>query len=308
MTDEINRRQFLQTAATVTAASGLSSSLFGQVCLPQEGTVRDRLWVFCNPINADFDALRRRSVMSPFEGAVYLGVPNIAMVNQYPEAGQESWYKPFEPPFEQYAFPLKMLKRVVWSIVDAGGVTKDWERKQVLEMARRTPNFVGVYMDDFFQEERSQNPGSLSVDELRALQLQLKGPGKKLDTYVTFYTQFLHKPWGDYLKLIDVIILWTGHVQDLAHLDENLALLDKLAPKSRKMLGLYETDYNEKKVPAWTGMPVAAMQQACEQALRALRDGRIEGIMFYGSTSMDQGFESVEWVRNWIQKVGDTRI
>ena len=74
------------------------------------------------------------------------------------------------------------------------------------------------------------------------------------------------------------------------------------------MLGLYETDYNEKKVPAWTGMPVAAMQQACEQALRALRDGRIEGIMFYGSTSMDQGFESVEWVRNWIQKVGDTRI
>ena len=81
MTDEINRRQFLQTAATVTAASGLSSSLFGQVCLPQEGTVRDRLWVFCNPINADFDALRRRSVMSPFEGAVYLGVPNIAMVD-----------------------------------------------------------------------------------------------------------------------------------------------------------------------------------------------------------------------------------
>ena len=70
-----------------------------------------------------------------------------------------------------------MLKRVVWSIVDAGGVTKDWERKQVLEMARRTPNFVGVYMDDFFQEEKYPNPGSLSVDELRALQAATQRTG-----------------------------------------------------------------------------------------------------------------------------------
>ena len=68
--------------------------------------------------------------------------------------------------------------------------------------------------------------------------LQLKGPGKKLDTYVTFYTQFLHKPWGDYLKLIDVIILWTGHVQDLAHLDENLALLDNARSEIPKDAGI----------------------------------------------------------------------
>ena len=41
-------------------------------------------------------------------------------------------------------------------------------------------------------------------------------------------------------------------------------------------------------------MPVAAMQQACEQALLAFRDGRIEGVIFYGCTAMDQGFEFVE--------------
>src|ERR1700682_1174489 len=185
----IHRQQFLRTTAAVTASYGLSSFAFAQVCPAKAGTVRDRLWLFCNPVNADFDYVRKRSVMSPLESALYLGVPNIVMVNQYPEAGQEGWYKPWEPPFEQYAFPLKLLKRVVWSIVDAGGVTKDWERKQVLDMARRTPNFVGVFLDDFFREEPDPILASLTLDQLQAVQRELKGSGKKLDLYVTLYTQ-----------------------------------------------------------------------------------------------------------------------
>ena len=147
----MRRRQFLQATAGLAASYGVSAPGFAQVHPPAEGTVRDRLWVFCNPVNADYEYVRKRSVMSPLESAIYLGVPNMIMVNQYPEArSKEGWYKPWEPPFEQYAYPLKMEKRVVWSIVDAGGVTKDWEREQVLAMARRTPNFVGVFMDDFF--------------------------------------------------------------------------------------------------------------------------------------------------------------
>jgi hypothetical protein len=126
--------------------------------------------------------------------------------------------------------------------------------------------------------------------------------------YVTFYTQFLNRPFGGYLKLLDVITLWTGHVEDLQNLDANLALLDKLAPKSRKMLGLYQTDYNEKRVPPRISTPVAAVQHQCEVALRALRDGRIEGIIFYGCTVLDQRFNSVDWARNYIQKVGDTNV
>jgi hypothetical protein len=185
----VRRRQFLQTAAAVTAGCRLSPSVFGQICPAKAGTVRDRLWVFCNPVNADYAYVRKRSVMSPLESALYLGVPNIIMVNQYPEAGQEGWYKPWEPPLEQYAYALKLLKRVAWSIVDAGGVTKDWERKEVLAMARHTPNFVGVFMDDFFREEPDPILASLTLDELRGVQREFKGSGKKLDLYVTLYTQ-----------------------------------------------------------------------------------------------------------------------
>jgi hypothetical protein len=301
----INRRQFLQTAAAATASCGLSSSAVAQVCPAKAGTVRDRLWVFCNPVNADYGIVRGRSVMSPLENAVYLGVPNIIMANQYPSAGEEGWYKPWTPPFEQYAFPLKLMKRVAWSIVGASGVTSDSERQQVLDMARHTPNIVGVYMDDFFRDKGSE--ASLTLDQLRNLQQQLKRPGKKLDLYVTLYTRQLNLPIADYLKLIDVVTLWTWETAELANLDTNLTRLEKLAPKSRKLLGCFTAANDPNATPAWTPLPVSAMQRQCELGLRWLRDGRIEGIIIYGNF-MDLNWEAQDWTREWIQKVGDTPL
>jgi hypothetical protein len=303
----MRRRQFLQTAAGFTAGYGPSSSAFSQVCAVKPGTVRDRLWVFCNPVNADYEYVRKRSVMSPLESALYLGAPNIIMANQYPEAGQEGWYKPWEPPFEQYAYPLTLLKRVVWSIVSAGGVTNDSERTQVLAMARHTPNFDGVFMDDFFHDGGSGNMASLTLDQVREIQQQLKGSDKKLDLYVTLYTRQLDPAISDYLKLIDVVTLWTWETAELANLETNLAKLERLAPKSRKLLGCYTADYDKNRTPWWTALPVSKMQQQCETGLRWLREGRIEGIIIYGNF-MDLNWEAVEWARQWIQKVGETKL
>ena len=75
----MHRRQFLQAVAT--ASGGLSLAALGPVTPPHAGTVRDKLWLFSNPTNGDYGLLRKRSVMSPFEAAVYMGIPNIIMVN-----------------------------------------------------------------------------------------------------------------------------------------------------------------------------------------------------------------------------------
>jgi hypothetical protein len=272
------------------------------------GTVRDKLWLFSNPTNADYGILRKRSVMSPFEAAVYMGIPNIFMVQQYPGKGEESWYKPFEPPFEQYTIPLNMLKRVAWSLVGAGGVTKEWERKQVLSMAHKTPNIVGVYLDDFFHDKPGVEVASLTPEQLRDIQRQIKGPDKKMDMYVTFYAHELNMPIAEHLKLIDVIALWMWKPEELDNVDSYLAQLDKLVPQCRKMVGLYTTALNENKTPGWIGMPVPLMQKQCEQALGWLRSGRIEGIIVYGGTTFDLGFEAVDWTREWIRKVGPTKL
>ena len=85
-----------------------------------------------------------------------------------------------------------------------------------------------------------------------------------------------------------MITLWTWETAELANLEANLAKLEKLAPKSRKLLGCYTASLDPKGTPRWTAMPVPVMQRQCETGLRWLREGRIDGIIIYG-TAMDLG-------------------
>jgi len=158
-------------------------------------------------------------------------------------------------------------------------------------------------MDDFFREKGVEKLATFTPHELQALQQQVKGPDKKLDLNVTLYTGQLDLPIADHLAVIDTVTLWTWKSADLANLDRNLSMLERLAPRARKMLGCYLVDYDE-----GASVPIPAMQQQCEQSLRWLRDGRIEGMVFIGNTVMDLNFEAVEWTREWIQKVGETRL
>jgi hypothetical protein len=73
-----------------------------------------------------------------------------------------------------------------------------------------------------------------------------------------------------------------------------------------KMLGCYTAALNKKQTPPWTSLPIPAMQQQCETALRLLREGRIDGIIIYGCTTMDLNWKSVDWTREWIQRAGNT--
>jgi hypothetical protein len=76
-----NRLAFLQSAVGLTAAAALPPASSGQVSPAGDGTVRDRIWVFANPVNGDYNFVRKRSVMAPLEACVFLGAPNLLMVN-----------------------------------------------------------------------------------------------------------------------------------------------------------------------------------------------------------------------------------
>jgi hypothetical protein len=291
----------MQAAAGGLAASALAAPAQAQYLLPKEDTVRDRLWLFANPTNSTYPHTLRRSVMSPAEGAFYLGIPNIIMVQA--NAGAEAEHGRFDPPFEQYAVALRPLKRVLWSLVGSGGFTSPAERKEGLELIRRTPNFVGAYLDDFFTPDAKDKRAVLSVDQLRDIRQDLKASGRKLEIHVTFYTDLLERRLADYLELIDGIALWTWRPEDLAHLASNLARAEKLAPHLKRSLGCYMVDFTKKQ-----SIPIPAMQQQCELGLKYLRENRIQGMVFLNNCVMDIGFEAVQWTRRWIDKVGDTRL
>jgi hypothetical protein len=108
-------------------------------------------------------------------------------------------------------------------------------------------------MDDFFTDDKSGKIASLTLDQVRDVQKQLKTSGKKLDLYVTLYTRQLDPAIRDYLNLIDVITLWTWETAELANLEANLAKLEQLAPKSRKLLGCYTADYDRNRACPYQG-------------------------------------------------------
>lgn len=261
-------------------------------------TVRDRLWVFSFATNSDFYHIGRRSVMSAAEGNFYLDVPNILMVQS---SVKEAPYGRFELPFEQYTIALRPLKGVAWSLTGSGGFNDPKETAEVLDMARRVPNFKGVMLDDFFSIKPEGKRAQWTVEELAEVRRKLGQAGRKLDIFVTFYTGHFELPLSDYLDLIDVLMIWQGGSQPAV--EENLLKVERLHPKRRKMLGCYMVDYGKKQA-----IPVNVMQQQCEVGLRWLKQGRIEGIVFMGNTVMDLGYESVEWTRRWIREVGDTKL
>jgi hypothetical protein len=296
----LTRRQLLAAAGGL-AASAWAAPLSAQWSLPKEGTVRDRLWLFGSPAGSTAPHTKRRTVISPVEGAIYLGVPNIYM-NQA-NAGAEAKLGRFELPFEQYAVALRPFKRVLWGLVGSGGFTTPEERREGLELIRKTPNFVGAHLDDLYTSKATGKRAVLTIEEMQEIRQKLKAAGRPLELYSTYYTTLLKLPLDDYLKLLDGVTFWTWRPEDLVDLPANVAKVKEVAPHLKVILGCYLVDFTKK-----ASIPIPAMQRQCEFGLEALRQKRIDGMMFLSNGVMDVGFEAVDWTRDWIQKVGDMRI
>ncbi|MBI4553641.1 MAG: hypothetical protein HY710_15355 [Candidatus Latescibacteria bacterium] len=255
-------------------------------------TVRDHFWLWGHEAGSHDKGygISGTSRMTPAEGAFYLGTPNLIIVryNDLPA-----------PPYDQYALALSPLRRVVWSIVGAGGRTDSEEVGRARALAARFPNITGVMMDDFFKHD----PTHVAVhtpESLQAIRDQLTVSGRTLDLWVVLYQQQLDLPVSAHLQLCDVVTFWTWWAERLEQLEQNFAQFERLAPTSRKVLGCYMWDYGNRKP-----MPVALMEHQCQLGLRWLREGRIEGMIFLASCICDMGLETVEWTREWVRAVGD---
>ena len=110
-------------------------------------------------------------------------------------------------------------------------------------------------------------------------------------------------PIKNHLQYCDKITFWNWHSERLADLEKNFERLEKLAPENGKLLGCYMWDY-----PNRAAVPLDRMKHQCKLGLRWLREGRIEGMVFLGSTICDLELEVVEWVRKWIADVGSQPV
>jgi hypothetical protein len=78
-----------------------------------------------------------------------------------------------------------------------------------------------------------------------------------------------------------------------------MAKLHSIVPGKRVLLGLYMFDFGTGRP-----MPVELMKKQCGLALKWLREGRIEGMIFLATNICDMNLEAVNWSRRWIAEVG----
>ena len=182
--------------------------------------VRDRLWLFANPINSTYPHTLRRSVVSPAEGAFFLGIPNV--IDGPGQQGPGGRPRPVRSslrairggPAAAQASPLVAgrLGRVHHGRRTQRGPGADPQHAELRrDLSRR---FLHPQLED--KRAASRSPEFLIRETLRA-------GGRKLEIHVTFYTDLLALPLADYLELIDSITLWTWRPEDLANLAANLA-------------------------------------------------------------------------------------
>ncbi|MBM3890236.1 MAG: hypothetical protein FJ388_14070 [Verrucomicrobia bacterium] len=320
----VSRRAFLgaSTAGLFTLSSGASDAPAAK----KRFTVRDRFWIFTVYAGGDNNYLERGNVrggsrMTPAEGAFWLNVPNLLFIRSHetpPLPGGQQWRA--KTSFEQYAISFQPLDSVVWSVVGSGGKGGLGELYPVIQLAKKFPNFSGIYLDDFIIDAKKQPDGivagrpALQPSELKQARQSLKSVGRPMDIWITLYTHEICPPrkttspafrgcvppLAEFLDLFDVLTLWTWNSDELPALEENLVALEKIAPKKARIaLGLYIWDYHNGRP-----VPLELMQHQCDTGLKWLKAKRIHEMIFLANTVLDVGVPSAEFARQWIAKVG----
>lgn len=296
-------------------------------------TVRDRLWMFAGPADSDRGymengGVRGASRMTPAEACYWLDVPNLMFIKYQgdpPDMWFESRWKAVTSK-EQYAISFEPLRRVLWSAVGSGGVGGASQVGDIVTLAKKYPNIVGIYLDDFLRpvtlaDGRAAVNPAMSEAELKSMRAQLGKVGRPLEVWTTIYTREFDSKHPDFrpcepplvesMKHFDVLVLWTWKSEELKDLEKNLALLESIKPKtSRIALGIYLWDYTGNTTATNMGKPVPLdlMEHQCRLGLKWLKEGRVCDLAICGNTHLDLGINTAPWMREWIKKHGEEQL
>ncbi len=305
MTPSISRRRFL-TSATAIAGAGMTPGGFlsWASAVPYERTLRDRLWMWghdSGSLVAGYGIGDKGTDIEPAAALEYMGIPNVCMVRF---TGTPL------PPFDDYVKQFAKTKRLTWGFVDnAKNFTTEEKKRQALDLASRTPNLVGLDMDDFFigdatpKTEGGEASANLTVAEVKAVTRELSIPGRRLDLSMVVYSNQLHPAIQRHVDLVDAVYFWTWKARDLVHLEANFAAYRRIAPAKKTLLGIYMWDFGEKKT-----IPMELMEHQCRIALELLKKGEIEGLIFHCTPLCGMKLEAVEWSKAWIAKHADDAV
>ncbi len=261
-------------------------------------TVRDKLWLFASHAHDDDHYFRKKSRITPAEGALMLDVPNVIMV-----VSGDGTPAPFTADAYGYMESFSRMQNVFWTSTGSGGFRSGNEEAFICDLAARYPTVRGTYLDDFwgkfsgYEEPRKTEEALKMLKEIRA---GLDRADRRLEMWITWYMRDLNAMSEEMKKYIDGIAVWTWDYRELPLLAERFEKIEANFPAQKKLLGIYICDY-----PGGGPVPDDMMELQCEFGLKKLQEGRIDGMVFLTNCVMGIGLSSDYWARNWIDKVKD---
>jgi len=250
--------------------------------------MKEKLWLWgqMEGIQNGRWGLPGNSSIRPADACEYMGIENLFMVREFG--------KP-EFPYEPYAESLKPLRKVVWSLVGAGGTFEEGELDRIVRLKKNYGNVTGAVLDDFFIREEGEK-GVFSPAGVSDIRETLHSHNMEL--WVVLYQHQMDWQIAPYLSECDLITFWTWKSEELHSIEENFRRLQNIVPDARKMLGCYMWDYGNSKP-----MPAGLMEKQSLFGLQLLKEGDIEGMIFLSTCICDLGLETVEWSRGFIKKM-----
>lgn len=260
-------------------------------------TLRDCLWIWGHTAGSHNGwGGKGESVMSPSEGAHYIGARNVFMV---------SFGGNLTPPFDKYSKGLESMREVKYSIVgDSSSPEKNeslGDLEEVVKQINTFDNVTGGILDDFFHAERLN---VYTRDTLLEMNKRLKAEaGQAADMWCVLYNHQLNNEFGGRLDAFDGITFWTWEERNLVDFEDNYQKFLKLSEGKRRMLGCYLYEY-----PNGHEMQAKNVVWQLERYSKLVEKGEVEGIIFCSNTVMDVGYECVAAAKEWIAKNGDRII
>ena len=262
--------------------------------------LRDRFWLWGHPEGCYNNAWGNTGIsrMTPMEGCLYLGVRNVFMV-------PDGDHKKVKVNRRQYNKSFKTLRQVGWEFgndfLNNGGDIAFVD--EFIEETKDFPNIGCAVFDDF----KSTEGESLSLETFQKIHDRFHDNGiKRLDTWLVLYTmnfgtdEEADKKMIPYLEQFDGIILWCWEEKDYLQIPEKFALLQKMLPGKRFMVGCYLWNFGESK-PS-TGPAVKWM---LDFYYGKLKSGEIEGVVMHTNTMADLDLESYDVACAWMDEHGD---
>ncbi len=230
------------------------------------------------------------NTMTPAQGCEFFDIHNCCRVAM--ASG------PF-PPFDEESRQIAHLEQVVWSIIGAGGVTRnqdgDGDLDEVVRQMEMFPNITGAILDDFFSERRMK---LFPPEKISAIKQKLINATKRqTDLWVVWYDREINLPIQEYLPNFEVVTYWTWYGQNLKELDVFLDRMIEATPGKRRLAGCYMWDYGNAQP-----LPVELMQHQLDVYLDYINKGLLEGIVLCSNCIADIGLPTVDVTRAWLAK------